>query len=278
MLLAKAITNKSLDAKFTKWPSSAMSRFEEVHKTYVPNMIIGASQADIGVLVISAGIGEFETRFEKIMHKDIPLAGNLEDIYLAATQEYAPMIDTENNGQITFKELKAGLKKVGANLKESKIYDLMQGECKKPSKIISPHLNVPILPDDSNGNTSVLINDCEITKISEVQCAGNLHFWVNDDGSYQEERHKNTRGYMWGKNVKDDEDNVEKLLKVEGWKLFKIYSDGVAMLQLLKLLELSPNLSIKLPHATSTTSRIRNNKRRRHAPGCKHAMVMPGIF
>lgn len=35
------------------------------HKNYVPNMISGAAQADIGVLVISARKGEFETGFEK---------------------------------------------------------------------------------------------------------------------------------------------------------------------------------------------------------------------
>merc|ERR1719296_207530 len=35
------------------------------HKNYVPNMIVGASQADIGILVISARKGEFETGFEK---------------------------------------------------------------------------------------------------------------------------------------------------------------------------------------------------------------------
>ncbi|KAL2940394.1 Eukaryotic peptide chain release factor GTP-binding subunit ERF3A [Bienertia sinuspersici] len=35
------------------------------HKSYVPNMISGASQADIGILVISARKGEFETGYEK---------------------------------------------------------------------------------------------------------------------------------------------------------------------------------------------------------------------
>ncbi|KAF1823469.1 uncharacterized protein K489DRAFT_317339 [Dissoconium aciculare CBS 342.82] len=35
------------------------------HKTYVPNMVQGASQADVGVLVISARKGEYETGFEK---------------------------------------------------------------------------------------------------------------------------------------------------------------------------------------------------------------------
>mmetsp|Transcript_34790 Transcript_34790/g.44373 ORF Transcript_34790/g.44373 Transcript_34790/m.44373 type:complete len:655 (+) Transcript_34790:208-2172(+) len=35
------------------------------HKSYVPNMISGAAQADVGILVISARRGEFETGFEK---------------------------------------------------------------------------------------------------------------------------------------------------------------------------------------------------------------------
>lgn len=35
------------------------------------------------------------------------------------------MIDADNSGQITYEELKVGLKKVGANLKESEISALM---------------------------------------------------------------------------------------------------------------------------------------------------------
>ena len=35
------------------------------HAGFVPNMISGAAQADIGVLVISARKGEFETGFER---------------------------------------------------------------------------------------------------------------------------------------------------------------------------------------------------------------------
>ena len=36
------------------------------------------------------------------------------------------MIDTDNSGQITFEELKAGLERVGANLMESEITALME--------------------------------------------------------------------------------------------------------------------------------------------------------
>lgn len=35
------------------------------HKTFVPSMIEGASQADVGILVLSARKGEFETGFDK---------------------------------------------------------------------------------------------------------------------------------------------------------------------------------------------------------------------
>lgn len=36
------------------------------------------------------------------------------------------VIDADNSGQITFEELKDGLKRFGANLNESEIHDLMQ--------------------------------------------------------------------------------------------------------------------------------------------------------
>nr|GMD50735.1 calcium-dependent protein kinase 1-like [Ipomoea batatas] len=57
----------------------------------------------------------------------IPVAyETLSEEEIAGLKEMFKMIDADNSGQITFEELKAGLKRVGANLKESEIYDLMQ--------------------------------------------------------------------------------------------------------------------------------------------------------
>ncbi|CAD5175576.1 calcium-dependent protein kinase 10-like [Musa acuminata AAA Group] len=54
------------------------------------------------------------------------IAEHLSEDEIAGLKEMFKMIDTDNSGQITYEELKAGLEKFGANLKESEIYALMQ--------------------------------------------------------------------------------------------------------------------------------------------------------
>jgi len=54
------------------------------------------------------------------------IAENLSEEEIAGLKEMFKMIDTDNSGHITFEELKVGLKRFGANLKESEIYDLMK--------------------------------------------------------------------------------------------------------------------------------------------------------
>lgn len=54
------------------------------------------------------------------------IAESLSEEEIAGLREMFKMIDTDNSGHITFEELKAGLKRFGANLKESEIYDLMK--------------------------------------------------------------------------------------------------------------------------------------------------------
>lgn len=54
------------------------------------------------------------------------IAESLSEEEIAGLKEMFKMIDTDNSGYITFEELKVGLKRFGANLHESEIYDLMQ--------------------------------------------------------------------------------------------------------------------------------------------------------
>ncbi|KAI9090762.1 hypothetical protein K1719_028615 [Acacia pycnantha] len=54
------------------------------------------------------------------------IAEKLSEEEIAGLKEIFKMIDTDNSGQITFNELKNGLKRFGADLNESEIQDLMQ--------------------------------------------------------------------------------------------------------------------------------------------------------
>ncbi|XP_020266505.1 calcium-dependent protein kinase 17-like, partial [Asparagus officinalis] len=54
------------------------------------------------------------------------IAESLSEDEIAGLKEMFKMIDTDSSGQITFEELKAGLERVGSNLKESEISVLME--------------------------------------------------------------------------------------------------------------------------------------------------------
>ncbi|KAL5198199.1 hypothetical protein ABZP36_001711 [Zizania latifolia] len=54
------------------------------------------------------------------------IAENLSEDEIAGLREMFKMLDTDNSGQITLEELKTGLERVGANLKDSEITTLME--------------------------------------------------------------------------------------------------------------------------------------------------------
>ncbi|XP_077226088.1 calcium-dependent protein kinase 20-like [Tasmannia lanceolata] len=63
-------------------------------------------------------------KFKKMALRVIAESLSVEEI--AGLKELFKMIDSDNSGQITFEELKAGLKRVGATLTESEIHALME--------------------------------------------------------------------------------------------------------------------------------------------------------
>ncbi|KAG8367045.1 hypothetical protein BUALT_Bualt16G0031600 [Buddleja alternifolia] len=78
----------------------------------------------------------------------------------------------------------------------------------RPSQIISANLDLEgyMESNASNGNTEAYINGREITKVelrvlklAGVKCYRDMHFWLNEDGTYQEEAATPTKGSIWGK-------------------------------------------------------------------------------
>ncbi|XP_062019223.1 extra-large guanine nucleotide-binding protein 1-like [Rosa rugosa] len=82
---------------------------------------------------------------------------------------------------------------------------------RRPCQVISPQLNVGghLRENASNGDTKIMINGRVITKLevfmlqmAGVPCEGKLNYWVNADGSYQEEGMNNVKGKIWDTKIK----------------------------------------------------------------------------
>ncbi|KAL0415585.1 UNVERIFIED_CONTAM: Extra-large guanine nucleotide-binding protein 3 [Sesamum latifolium] len=100
-------------------------------------------------------------------------------------------------------ELK-NIMKVERECKANQVRAEQEGE--KPDRIISSKLDVggKLQTAASGGKTRVYMNGREITKVelrvlklAKVQCPRDTHFWLYDDGSYEEEGQTNIKGYIW---------------------------------------------------------------------------------
>ncbi|KAK9803806.1 hypothetical protein WJX73_001291 [Symbiochloris irregularis] len=107
------------------------------HKNYVPNMIAGAAQADVGVLIISARKGEFETGFERggqtREHAQLAKTLGVSKLIVAVNKMDDPSI-TETSGKWSkarYDEIVSGLtpflRSCGYNVKKDLLFVPMSG-------------------------------------------------------------------------------------------------------------------------------------------------------
>ncbi|KAK2400810.1 calcium-dependent protein kinase [Trifolium repens] len=138
----EAILNSDLDFSSDPWPSISESAKDLVMKMLVRDpskrlsaydvlrhpwiQVDGAAPDKPLDSAVLSRMKQF-TAMNKLKKMALRvIAENLSEDEIAGLREMFKMIDTDNSGQITFEELKIGLKKFGANLNESEIYDLMQ--------------------------------------------------------------------------------------------------------------------------------------------------------
>lgn len=97
------------------------------HAGFVPNMIGGAAQADVGVLVISARKGEFETGFERKgqtrEHAMLAKTAGVKHLVVLINKMDDPTVEwLEDRYEECKTKLTPFLKKVGFNPKTGELY------------------------------------------------------------------------------------------------------------------------------------------------------------
>ncbi|XP_053131810.1 eukaryotic peptide chain release factor GTP-binding subunit ERF3A isoform X2 [Hemicordylus capensis] len=125
------------------------------HKSFVPNMIGGASQADLAVLVISARKGEFETGFEKggqtREHAMLAKTAGVKHLIVLINKMDDPTVNWSNERYEECKEkLVPFLKKVGFNPKKDIHFmpcsGLTGANLKEPSDFCPWYTGLPFIP------------------------------------------------------------------------------------------------------------------------------------
>uniref|UniRef100_A0A4W4FA46 Tr-type G domain-containing protein n=1 Tax=Electrophorus electricus TaxID=8005 RepID=A0A4W4FA46_ELEEL len=125
------------------------------HKSFVPNMIGGASQADLAVLVISARKGEFETGFEKggqtREHAMLAKTAGVKHLIVLINKMDDPTVDWSLGRYEECKEkLVPFLKKVGFNPKKDIHFmpcsGLTGANLKESSELCPWYTGLPFIP------------------------------------------------------------------------------------------------------------------------------------
>ncbi|MGH0118765.1 UNVERIFIED_CONTAM: hypothetical protein FKN15_062227 [Acipenser sinensis] len=125
------------------------------HKSFVPNMIGGASQADLAVLVISARKGEFETGFEKggqtREHAMLAKTAGVKHLIVLVNKMDDPTVNWSLERYEECKEkLVPFLKKVGFNPKKDIHFmpcsGLTGANLKEPAEFCTWYSGLPFIP------------------------------------------------------------------------------------------------------------------------------------